>query len=221
LTKTGETDIVADNVSFTPPNLITCDIDLLGGVAGKWDVVVTNGCCTEETITEGFEILEYAYFNTFDTGASDWTKSPGSYWACNWFNNEICDSNASCTTYGDGPSYYAWNVTAITIPDCWPSTPTMELHINHSSVKQEYYYDCSQVQWSTSSSSGPWSTLTFYDHPYAWHGAWERSWPTRDAHAYLPGLAPGGSVWFRFRSFTRDWIANSGKGWTIYYMDIS
>ena len=56
LTMTGETDIVADDVTFVDSATITCDLDLTGAAVGDWTVVVTNGCGVDGELVDGFEV---------------------------------------------------------------------------------------------------------------------------------------------------------------------
>lgn len=57
LTKTGEADIDATNVTFVDDSTITCDIDTAGAAGGLWDVEVTNGCGTPGVGVELFNII--------------------------------------------------------------------------------------------------------------------------------------------------------------------
>lgn len=61
LTKTGETDITATNVSVVSATSITCDLDLTGAVVGLWDVVVTNADAQTGTLLTGFTVTAVPY----------------------------------------------------------------------------------------------------------------------------------------------------------------
>ena len=56
LTRTGETNIVATDVSVLSSTQITCTLDLTGAVAGSWNVVVTNPDNQFATLTDGFTV---------------------------------------------------------------------------------------------------------------------------------------------------------------------
>lgn len=184
---------------------------------------VENECGSSDTAVTAIELVcpSEIYFSTFDgtdDPASNWSKTSGVWWACNWFQGQICDSNAACTVYGT-PHFYAWRTAGFTIPDCWSGD--IVLTINHSCDKQEFYYDRSRVEFSTVSASGPWLALIFYDHPYTPDGWWEYGWSTRDSHANLHTyFNPGDTIYLRFDSYSLDSIGNSASGWHIYEMTI-
>ena len=58
LTKTGETDIEATNVSVVSSTQIVCDFDLIGKTLGVWDVVVINPDFQSATLPGGFTITD-------------------------------------------------------------------------------------------------------------------------------------------------------------------
>ncbi len=75
----GESDIVATNVVFVNANTITCDIDLDGAVGGNWDVVVTNGCGTDGTLTAGFTVNDCAGQSECPSGAFNYANHQGPF----------------------------------------------------------------------------------------------------------------------------------------------
>lgn len=56
LSKTGETDIIAENVVVESANKITCRFNLSGKAAGLWDVTVTNDDNQSGALAQGFKI---------------------------------------------------------------------------------------------------------------------------------------------------------------------
>jgi hypothetical protein len=56
LTKGGQADINATNVSVVSATKITCDLNLTGAATGTWNVVVTNTDLEAGTLTNGFTI---------------------------------------------------------------------------------------------------------------------------------------------------------------------
>ncbi|MDV4343621.1 tandem-95 repeat protein [Methanoculleus sp. YWC-01] len=56
LTRTGEPDIVATNVSVVSPTQITCTLDLTGAAVGPWNVMVTNPSNQSATLTDRFTV---------------------------------------------------------------------------------------------------------------------------------------------------------------------
>jgi outer membrane protein assembly factor BamB len=56
LSKSGESDIIADHVVVESPIKITCSFDLTQKTVGFWDVTVTNTEYQSGTLTNGFEI---------------------------------------------------------------------------------------------------------------------------------------------------------------------
>lgn len=56
LTRTGQSDIIATNVVVESATRITCDFNLIGVRAGRWDVVVTNLDGKSGTLPQGFEV---------------------------------------------------------------------------------------------------------------------------------------------------------------------
>jgi len=220
---TGQSDIIATNVLWNSATEIEFDVDLTTAAAGWWDVKVTNGCCTIGILEDALNVIDKVYYTTFDgtdDPASNWSRTSTSYWACLWFQGQICDSNASCTVYGT-PHFYAWRTQGFTVPSCWNtgSNPIV-LTMEHSQSKQETYYDRSRVEYSTVSASGPWLPLAFYDHAYASHGWWDGSFSQRTIHANLTWATPGNMFWLRFDSYSLDSWGNSASGWHIYQMTI-
>lgn len=57
LTKTGYSDILCSNVNVVNQNTATCVLNLLGEFSGKRDVFILNGDGKNQTIVDGFEIL--------------------------------------------------------------------------------------------------------------------------------------------------------------------
>ena len=213
----------ATNVVSNGEDIITCDVDLSDAELGTYDIYVMNECGNDGTGEGLLEIVcpttvYYTSFEADEDESGNWSKT--GYWACHWFDGDITDSNASCSSYGT-PHYYAWRTDGIDIPSCWEGDIVLE--IQHNCSKQEFYYDMSGVQYSLNGST--WSTLNFYDHPYnqSWSGYqyWEYGWSSRVAHANLHTLVnPGDTIWIRFDSASRDSIGNSAIGWTINYMQI-
>jgi len=58
LTKSGQSDIAASSISVLSSTKITCNFDLAGKTAGKWNVVVTNSDGQTGTLTDGFTVSE-------------------------------------------------------------------------------------------------------------------------------------------------------------------
>ena len=56
LTRSGQPDINADNVTVVSSNTITCDFDLTGVTTGQWNVVVTNPDLQSGTLYNGFTV---------------------------------------------------------------------------------------------------------------------------------------------------------------------
>lgn len=56
LTKSGESDIDATGVNVESATRISCDFDLNGAAAGKWNVVVTNTDAQSGTLYNGFTV---------------------------------------------------------------------------------------------------------------------------------------------------------------------
>jgi len=57
LTRLGQPDIVASNVSFMNPTQISCAFDITGAVSGFWNVVVTNSEGLSAAFTNAFSVL--------------------------------------------------------------------------------------------------------------------------------------------------------------------
>jgi PKD repeat protein len=57
LTKNGEANITATNVTVTGPIKITCDLNLSGKATGPWDVVVINNDGQHGTLASGFQVM--------------------------------------------------------------------------------------------------------------------------------------------------------------------
>ena len=58
LSMSGQSDIIADNVSVESATQITCRFDLTGKATGLWDVVVKNPDDQYGTLSQGFKIEE-------------------------------------------------------------------------------------------------------------------------------------------------------------------
>jgi PKD repeat protein/uncharacterized protein YjbI with pentapeptide repeats len=56
LTRTGQADIMATNVSVVSANQINCTVNLTGTAIGDWNIVVTNPNTQSGTLTGGFNI---------------------------------------------------------------------------------------------------------------------------------------------------------------------
>lgn len=56
LTRTGQSDIVADNIVVGSSTTLTCDLNLTGAEIGDWNVVVTKGICTPAMLENGFTV---------------------------------------------------------------------------------------------------------------------------------------------------------------------
>jgi hypothetical protein len=56
LTQTGQSDIVASNVTVVSDSRITCQVDLTNKNVGLWNVVVTNTDNLSGILTSGFKI---------------------------------------------------------------------------------------------------------------------------------------------------------------------
>jgi hypothetical protein len=56
LTRSGETEITATNVTVVDATQITCQFDLLSAATGDWNVVVTNPDSQSGTLTNGFSV---------------------------------------------------------------------------------------------------------------------------------------------------------------------
>ena len=57
ITKLGQTDINASNVTVVNANKITCTLPINGIAQGDWDVVVTNPNTQSATLTNGFTVI--------------------------------------------------------------------------------------------------------------------------------------------------------------------
>ncbi len=57
LTRTGQTDIAASNVTVVNSGQITCDLNLNGAQLGDWNVIVRNPDANEATLTAGFRVV--------------------------------------------------------------------------------------------------------------------------------------------------------------------
>jgi len=213
----------ATNVVSNGTDTIICDVDLSTADIGFYDVYVENECGESSTAVGLIELVcpsevYYTSFAAAEGESGNWSRTNTTYWACNWFMGEICDSNSACSTYGT-PHYYAWRTAGFTVPSCWSGTVVVTM--THSAVKQEYYYDRGRVEISTNSVSGPWSSLTFPTQPYASHGWWEYSWSSRTITADISSLvSPGDTFWLRFDSYSLDSIGNSATGWHITELTI-
>ncbi|MCX5785470.1 MAG: T9SS type A sorting domain-containing protein [Elusimicrobia bacterium] len=60
ITKSGQTDINASNVTVVSANQITCTFNLTGAAAGKWSVVVTIPGQSPVQLTDGFTVISDA-----------------------------------------------------------------------------------------------------------------------------------------------------------------
>jgi len=60
LTKSGQADIAATNVSFVSSSQLTCTLPLIGAAAGQWNVIVTNPDGQTATFSSGFIITPNA-----------------------------------------------------------------------------------------------------------------------------------------------------------------
>ena len=58
LTRSGQSDIPATNVTVVNASQITCDFDLTGAAAGLWNVVVTNPDAQSGMLANGFTVLD-------------------------------------------------------------------------------------------------------------------------------------------------------------------
>lgn len=56
LTKSGQPDISASDVTLVSTSSITCQLDLTEAATGLWDVVVTNPDLRSGTLLDGFEV---------------------------------------------------------------------------------------------------------------------------------------------------------------------
>lgn len=56
LVKTGETDIIGENIVVISPTKITGHFNLVGKTVGQWDVVVTNDDGQSATLRQGFKV---------------------------------------------------------------------------------------------------------------------------------------------------------------------
>jgi len=56
LTRSGQSDIPATNVTVVSSSQITCDFDLVGAAAGLWNVVVTNPDTQSGSLPNGFTV---------------------------------------------------------------------------------------------------------------------------------------------------------------------
>ncbi|OGC34298.1 hypothetical protein A2311_01200 [candidate division WOR-1 bacterium RIFOXYB2_FULL_48_7] len=56
LSKTGETDIIADNVAVVASTKITCQFNLVNKATGFWDIVVTNSDNQSARLAQGFKV---------------------------------------------------------------------------------------------------------------------------------------------------------------------
>ncbi|NHZ72349.1 MAG: hypothetical protein GWP17_04610 [Aquificales bacterium] len=56
LRKSGETSLIATNISVVSGSKITCDFDLTGAASGSWDVVVINPDSEVGTLAGGFNV---------------------------------------------------------------------------------------------------------------------------------------------------------------------
>jgi len=60
LSRSGETDIVADSVAVLDPGRITCYFELAGVEPGRWDVTVINPDSRSGALTSGFTVMALA-----------------------------------------------------------------------------------------------------------------------------------------------------------------
>ncbi|MBN1490423.1 MAG: choice-of-anchor J domain-containing protein [Phycisphaerae bacterium] len=74
LTRAGQADIDATNVTVVDPTRITCTFNLTGAEIGVWDVVVTNPDAQFAILSSGFSVIEVPDTITIGTGTST------SYW---------------------------------------------------------------------------------------------------------------------------------------------
>jgi hypothetical protein len=80
LTKTGETDITASNITIVSSTKIICKFDLLDKTLGKWNVIVTNPDGQSVTLSNGFEIKkEISQTIDHKQGKSITAKGPKGY----------------------------------------------------------------------------------------------------------------------------------------------
>ena len=84
LKKTGESDIVATNVTWVSATAVTCDISIPDDedLEGFWDVYLINGCGTPSApLVDGFEVTTL-YAEDFGTNpGTDWYFATYQYWS--------------------------------------------------------------------------------------------------------------------------------------------
>jgi hypothetical protein len=57
LTKEGEPDLIPFNLEILPPTKITCDLDLLYGTEGHWDLIAENPDGKADTLHDAFYVI--------------------------------------------------------------------------------------------------------------------------------------------------------------------
>ena len=78
ITKLGQPNINAQNVTVVSGGAITCDFDLTGVSAGEWSVEVINPDAQIGRLPSGFQVIGVIYYvNDSSTTNDDWCTAPG------------------------------------------------------------------------------------------------------------------------------------------------
>ena len=106
LTKTGEADINATDVTVVSSTQITCRFDLTGAASGMWDVVVTNADSQSATLPGGFTVYDACVatlpFNDgFESGGL----------ACYWCTYSSDTGGRITVTTDNGPHSGSYHLT--------------------------------------------------------------------------------------------------------------
>jgi len=146
----GTSTFTATNVVSNGSNQITCDVDFTGALAEKFDVQVKNECGSTGTEVDLFEVIcpGPIYTTSFDPSDPDqgnWITDGLGYWRCNWWQGQINSRDGGCynSNYcpchypGYSPGYdYCGRAIGFTVPACWPTSDTIELHVTWEHTKQ-------------------------------------------------------------------------------------
>jgi hypothetical protein len=126
LAMTGESDIVATDVTFVSDTEITCDIDLAGAAAGDWDVVVANGCGTEGSCSGCFEVKECGALTCPSTSPTTMIGSNRLYY---WPPQPVRSTNTRVMAcYSTGYYMCTINVTGTSVYDLANNNPTYTIY---------------------------------------------------------------------------------------------
>ena len=141
-------EYTATNIVVNSPTQMTFNIDLTNAALGLYDVYVKNGCGSECTANDLVQVIcwtevYHTSFDSTDSDKSNWTAFSG-YWACNWFTGSINSQDSSCTNYaycgcGNNGWDYCGRSIGFTVPFCWPTSDTIQLHVTWSFAQGSPY----------------------------------------------------------------------------------